>query len=829
MELKDYQQQALEQVKRYLELLAKERGDGNKRHAGEDAWEQLFGARNYIEKRNGLGEDLPTFCLKIPTGGGKTLLAAKTIDLINTYYVKRQTGLVLWVVPSRQIYQQTLHNLRNREHPYRQQLDIASGGRTIVVERTDRLTPQDVAENLVVLMLMLPAANRESKEQLRMFRDSGAFENFFPPDDNYEEHAKLLARIPNLDVFGDENGFFGRQAKTSLGNVLRLLRPIIILDESHKAYSERAKATLYGFNPSIICELSATPREGSNILVDISGRQLYDENMIKLDLHLINKGDLDWKRTLLASKEHLNKLEAKAREYEAETGEYIRPIEVIQVERTGRDQRDGQRIHSEDVREHLINVIGVPAEQVVVKTSETDELQGISNEVLLSRDCPIRFIITKQALQEGWDCPFAYVLAILNEPRSRTALTQLVGRILRQPFARKTGVAALDESYVFTYQRSTDELIHTIQRGFEGEGLGDLNGRIRTEGNVEGEVAMIKQSARPKYEQAVREILLPMFVIESPKWRPVNYDTDIAAVIDWNEVDLEPLYNLPLTQEQKIDRDIALGYSEDGRHLFDVHVIRQLQSGSFNAEPAFLSRHLLEVVPNPWRAYEIGERVLARLVSANSKEHVANNFIYIIQECLKYLASERDRLAEAVFRDLLEAEKLRFIVVKKTAYQFPETNEVTAGRELRRRDYTPLQRSLFEFEPVDSMNEAEKAVAWFLDEQSKLFFWYRNVDRKKDSYFIQGWRKQRVYPDFLFTLDDNNDGRVEKVYVVEFKGDQLEGSSDTEYKHMLLKLCNDLAEQRDFSQLALELKDKRVKFEMIFESDWQQKLAEIVA
>ncbi|HAU30950.1 MAG: Uncharacterized protein XD78_1110 [Desulfotomaculum sp. 46_296] len=96
---------------------------------------------------------------------------------------------------------------------------------------------------------------------------------------------------------------------------------------------------------------------------------------------------------------------------------------------------------------------------------------------LLSRNCPIRYIITRQALQEGWDCAFAYVLAILTNPTSQLSITQLVGRILRQPGARKTKVKELDESYVFCYRQRAKEVLESVKACFEAEGLGDLAGR----------------------------------------------------------------------------------------------------------------------------------------------------------------------------------------------------------------------------------------------------------------------------------------------------------------------------------------------------------------
>ena len=313
MILKEYQKRALATVEAFLERLTEWRGKAAAVLEVDPemdfdwaarAWEKTVPSRPYRPRRNGLGEPLPSFCLKIPTGGGKTLLATRVIDLVNTHYRRRQTGLVLWIVPTTQIYAQTLKALKDRDHPYRRQLDLASAGRTLVLEKTSGFAPRDVAGSLCVLMLMLPSANRETKEQLRMFRDSGGFERFFPADGDAAAHASLLASTPNLDTFEREGGFWGRHVKTSLGNTLRLLQPLIVLDEGHKAYSANARKTLEGFNPCMIVELSATPPRGANVLVDVRGHELNAEEMIKLDLHIRNRANASWKETLLASIEH---------------------------------------------------------------------------------------------------------------------------------------------------------------------------------------------------------------------------------------------------------------------------------------------------------------------------------------------------------------------------------------------------------------------------------------------------------------------------------------------------------------------------------------------
>ncbi len=483
MQLKEYQQTTLNRLREYLKALTTERDKALKATAlginykwDEAAWETIDPKQTYHARRSAVGDAVPNVCLKIPTGGGKTLLAVRAIDLINMQYRMAQTGLVLWIVPTTQIYNQTLAALRDRGHPYRVQLNMATSDRTLVLEKQAVFTPDDVKNNLVILLLMLPSANRQVKETLRIFKDRGGFESFFAREDDYEAHERLLKETRNLDTFDHGDGIGARTAKSSLGNTLRLLRPVIILDEGHKAYGELAQSTLLGFNPAFILELSATPPPQSNKLVRVTGQDLLREEMIKLDINVYNRASGDWKDTLLASMQHRDKLEEIAIDHEqSEGGSYIRPICLIQVERTGEKQRGAGLIHAEDVRDFLLKN-GVLADRVAIKSSEKDEIEKID---LLSPDCSIRYIVTKHALQEGWDCPFAYILTVLTNPRqASTSITQLIGRVLRQPYARKTGKIELDESYVYCFRDAAGDVIRAVRAGLEEEGLGDLAGRV---------------------------------------------------------------------------------------------------------------------------------------------------------------------------------------------------------------------------------------------------------------------------------------------------------------------------------------------------------------
>ncbi len=843
MRLKEYQQKALTEIRNYLEQLTawRKRAEDNpdlELDFPSKAWEKARIRNRYTPCGNGLNQPLPTFCMKIPTGGGKTLLAVKTIDLVNMIYLKRKVGLVLWIVPTTQIYRQTIQNLKDRDHPYRQHLDLASGANTLILEKTDRFSTQDIQENLVVLMLMLPSANRKTKETLRVFKDSGGFQEFFPLEDNIKAQEGLLKLFPNLDTYEKESGFWGKQIKTSLGNTLRTLSPLIILDEGHKAYSEGAQHTLHGFNPCLIVELSATPVQ-SNVLVDITGRELHREEMIKLDLHVVNKASPDWKDTLLAGVNKRNVLEEKVREYEANTGIHIRPICLIQVERTGKEQLGGRWIHSEQVREHLIKVMGVPEEEIAVKTSEKDELKEVDDVGgLLARDCKIRYIITKQALQEGWDCSFAYVLVILTNPSSKNSLTQLVGRILRQPYAQKTQVRELDESYVFCFQQRGKELLESIKLGFEQEGLGDLRSHVATqdERNGTSEEGTDRQiEIQNQFKNAARRTILPVFMVRSGRsWRPVSYEMDIASRIPWNEVDLRPVKALTLSVYEEKDIEIGVTLTDDKHRVIGTKGMKQLKDGGIRIDSVFMTRQLCDIVPNPWQAHEYAKGILnhfrKRVIDKKAAERlIANNFVFLIEELRKQLGAEKDRLAEEIFRSMLEKDELRFLIIGNDLdWTLPTTIAVRpTARTLTRKDGSALQLNLFEFVPEDDFNETEKAVAWYLENQKRLFFWYRNRSRR--DYSIQGWREHRIYPDFIFTASEK-DTRTdyERVYVVETKGLHLKDNAKTDYISKVFNICTREAKSRNWTELGIGMKEKVLRFEVLSEDEWQAKLNEIL-
>jgi len=287
----------------------------------------------YSPRADGMKRPVPNVVFKVPTGGGKTYLAVSALSRIFGRYLGRSTGFVLWIVPNEAIYTQTKRQLTDRQHPYRQMLDVLSGNRVLLLEKGDKLDARDVDAGLCVMLLMLQSTNRQTNDTLRMFKDRGDVRGFFPDEGDQEAQARALKETPNLDAYGASatSGSFWPMVKDSLGNALRLIRPVVVMDEGHKATPELAFKTLYGFNPCFVLELTATPKDvlaragknprparPANVLVEITGLDVDREGMIKMPLNLDTRGGSEWRETLRNALERLNVLDAEARRFQGE-------------------------------------------------------------------------------------------------------------------------------------------------------------------------------------------------------------------------------------------------------------------------------------------------------------------------------------------------------------------------------------------------------------------------------------------------------------------------------------------------------------------------------
>ena len=739
--------------------------------------------------QNGLGEYYPRSVVKVPTGGGKTLLAIEAIKEYQKRFSKKRHGLVVWIVPSETIYSQTIRQLKDKSHHLRQLIDQSSGGNTIILEKGQKLTQEDIAQNLVILFVMIQSVSRATnKEALKVFQDSGGYEGFFPPDNRYDLHEKIIEQFPNVDFFE----YMGqRSVKTSLGNAIRVSNPLIIIDEIHKVFTPTAKKTIDNLNPAMIVGFSATPKKGMNIISKVSGLELKEEEMIKLDMHIIPPvgEENDWKGMLGRIKAHREALEKEAIAYERQSGRYIRPMALIQAEATGKDQRGKGRVHAEDVKEHLIE-LGVGAEQIAIKSSAQNDIEDMN---LLSKEVEIRYIITKEALKEGWDNPFAYILGIIPNAQSASSMTQLVGRILRQPYVQKTGIPALDESYIYFCKGEVSDVLKRVEKGLKDEGLEDVLGNVATGGDDPTaprprKKVQIKEAFRAKEEQ----FYLPVWLMqeEGTGYRRFSYARDIAERLDFASLRLDDDFIQKLSdsmsQENKDVDTYLITIAEDSKVVAQKDEETTLRFES-HISLSYAARRLSEVIDNPFLASAKAKEWFEALSKRLGKERVSEHFGYIVAQLVQWLEEQKTKQEKELFEAWLKTETLCLAIIddERRGMRIPESDTIEASAMPN-----PYEHYLFEDLDFGSLNTLEQKVGAIIDKQSKVLWWVRNK-AKPGWYAIQGWKRHKIRPDFIVAKKKDSDA-LEIVYILESKGEQLLGNKDTEYKKSVLDLMTQL-------------------------------------
>lgn len=406
MELKSYQKKVIADLTRYLELLNKTKNDAA---AFRLFWQEKSAPALGLYQNVIPG--VPNLCFKVPTGGGKTFIACNAVRPIFDALPATKTKAVVWLVPSDAILTQTAKALKDTSHPYRQKIDVDFGGRVEVYTKQELLNGQNfnptaVTEQLSVMVLSYDSFRGRGKEGLKAYQENS----------NLAAFAKVLGKPDSPIEKADE---------TALFQIINQLNPLVIVDESHHARSELSLEMLENFNPCFVLDLTATPKKESNIISYVDAVQLKNEHMVKLPVIVYNR---DSQAEVLTDAIDLrNKLEEIANAEYAKTGKYIRPIALFQAQPKGKEDATT----FEKLRDKLVDA-GIPADQIAIRTADVNELKNVE---LMSPNCPIRYIITVNALKEGWDCPFAYILASLANKTSQVDVEQILGRILRLPHA----------------------------------------------------------------------------------------------------------------------------------------------------------------------------------------------------------------------------------------------------------------------------------------------------------------------------------------------------------------------------------------------------------
>ena len=457
MELKPYQQQVINDISLFLEHLQETKFLPD---AFYDFWSKhprtpLFPfVGTAIEPYKNNIPRVPHICVKVPTAGGKTFIACNAMKTIFDAFAYDKPKAVVWLVPSITILDQTIKNLKDPSHPYRQKINAHFGNKVEVFDKATLLqgsgfNASSVKEQLNIMVFSFDSLRTKNKEGRKVFQENGYLQSF----------ENLLEK--DIEI--------------TLGEVIKHLNPVVIVDESHNAESDLSVDMLKEINPCFILDLTATPRKNSNIVSFIDALELKKENMVKLPVIVYNHQDKT--EVINSSLQLQRRLELQAIEEQKKGGKYIRPIVLFQAQpKNGKDflNVEEEKSNVEKLKEKLIE-LKIPREQIKIKTANINEIKGID---LMDKACEVRFIITINALKEGWDCPFAYILASLADKSSAVDVEQILGRVLRQPYVMKHNFPLLNLSYVLTASSKFLDTLDNIVKGLNKAGFSDKDYKL---------------------------------------------------------------------------------------------------------------------------------------------------------------------------------------------------------------------------------------------------------------------------------------------------------------------------------------------------------------
>jgi len=831
MELKKYQQGVITDLERFLQYVQQSRVI---KDAFNDFWTkhpvtplQPFPSKA-IEPYKDNVKRVPHVCVKVPTAGGKTFIACNALKTVFEAFPYDRPKAVLWLVPSITILDQTIKNLRDTNHPYRQKINSHFGNKVEVFDKATLLqgsgfNATTVREQLSIMVFSFDSLRAKNKEDRKVFQENGNLQSF----------EKLIPQGEEL----------------TLGSVIKYLNPVVVVDESHNAESELSVEMLKEINPCFILDLTATPRNNSNIISFVDAMELKKDNMVKLPVIVYNQPD---KTEVINSALQLQrKLELQAIEDEKNGGKYIRPIVLFQAQpRVADDNTTFEKLKAKLIE------LKIPADQIKIKTAELNELKEFDNaskypDGLMDKNCPVRYIITVNALKEGWDCPFAYILASLADKSSAVDVTQILGRVLRLPKVSKNKTAFLNFSYVITASSKFMDTLQNIVQGLNNAGFSDKDYKLAvadqleeakkqevftqleltsvtdTEEDITADIdssrisdftnvqtsqsveAILEQAAvqntemenkiaeaetsneiqlpnelndmvkrysiKDVFKEQASQIVIPQFHLKTPEMELFG-ETEKEILLDKEN----------LLEEFELGKaDINISFDNVSSELYkvDLDETKKDHTPTFVKLDGVVAERVLEYILDPSRKESRVKNLAGRVLTL-----IGNMYPIDDKEIEKYVIRILETFTDDQFRDFADHE---YSYVQKIKDKINSLAAVAAEKAFR--DYLDIDKLFLKpsyslpvqiapadtakditkslYEKEGDMNGFEERVINEVANLQTISFWTRNIDRK--GFGINGFINH--YPDFIIQTKSG------KTILLETKGDDRD-NSDSETK-----------------------------------------------
>ena len=720
---------------------------------------------------------MPYVCLRLPTGGGKTFVACHAVGITASELLKTESPIVLWLVPSNAIRDQTLNALKNPNHPYRDAFRSARHNVEILtIGEALYLSPHILNTKTTIIVSTMQAFRVEDTDGRKVYEPSGALMGHFThlPDETLSEAER------------DESG----KPIYSLANLLCVKRPLVIVDEAHNARTQLSFETLARFNPSAIIEFTATPnteQNPSNVLYTVSAAELQAEDMIKMPIQL--ETDPEWKRLLATAIAQRNALEVDAETERAETGEYIRPVMLIQAQPKSRDR---ETLTVEVVEKCLLEEHGIPEAQIARATGED---RGLDDVDINDPECQIRYVITVQALREGWDCPFAYVLCSVTEMKSSTAVEQILGRVMRLPKAQRKKQESLNSAYAYVASQNFAEAASAltdglVQNGFEKQAAAEL---IRP-AEQQDELPFVADTTQPHTESTAAargEVFkVPKLMVKrNQTYLDFEASRFLETVWQLSECNAE-LSEEEFSSEFKTGARGEIGLSREGRvvaqFLGELHQQMSFLAPDDNWDAAQLANWLdmtikhLDILQR--ESLPFLQRLVTHLIEErNIPIEVLIRNKYALKDAAETkIDSHRQNVHQTAYENYLLPECATPIVVSPDhcfsfePHSYPYNTRYTGHYQFQKHYYSDVG---------DLKSDGEEfQCAQFIDMLPQVKYWVRNLERKPLHSFWLQTSTDKFYPDFVCLLTDG------RYLIVEYKGVHLWSADDASEKREIGEL-----------------------------------------
>ncbi|MBS0335558.1 MAG: DEAD/DEAH box helicase family protein [Proteobacteria bacterium] len=787
---------------------------------------------------------IPQVCIRIPTGGGKTLLAAHAIEIAAREYVGTRAPLALWLVPSNTIRTQTLDALKTPGHPYREALlEHYPADRLTVLDisECEQLRAQDFGNRAIVAVGTIQTLRVDNTASRDVYAYKEAFEPHFAAigDGDWLEHIAEndLAAQPYLT-----KADLGK-IKRSFANLLAHYRPIVIIDEAHNARSDLSFEVFKRIRPACMIEWTATPAKEQNILYHVSAQELKAEHMVKLPIVL--SPHPNWQEAVRDAVLARERLGTDAQN----EAEYVRPIVLFQA-----DAKDGE-VPVEKLKTHLIETLHIDKSRIAVATGSQRELENVN---LFDPACPIDFVITVEALKEGWDCSFAYVFCTVQSIRSAKDMEQLLGRVLRLPYAHRRASETLNRAYAFVCSPNTALVANQLADRLVSMGFEEMEAAQFVQPQL-GDDLFGERPAIPP--EAVSQVALPQAAADAllaaapAAIQVAQGQTTMRGVLPQAAVEAA-LAAVPKREREAVQREIdrhqarahaAAAPAQRGERfapvpqlcasvngelmLVEPDLLAELTHFSLAGLPADLPGFSKEQAERPYlidvdrghlkvRQDEAqsgldldasGEGIRREDVIRELDRRVRRDDILqadmiawlgrAIDDLVRrgieltYMARHANQLADAIARTLKALEQTRRTAAFQAALFGDAKPKLSEFHAFAFDPNTYPARWLFagrwqfakHFYPLPGelkpeTDREETACAIEIDGMQEVKHWIRNLERQPETSFWLPTSTDRFYPDFVAELKDG------RLLVVEYKGGHLLTGDDAREKQDIGKV-----------------------------------------